>query len=78
MGRNDLKQEESDASGETFGQPHAKRIGELGYLATFAAKAAIDRKIIDQVDVVAGISLSRTLQEKAFSLASRRMDVARS
>ena len=78
MQRKDMKQEESDASGETFGQPHAKRIGELGYLAIFAAKAGVDAKFIDQVDITSGISLSRTLQEKAFSLATRRMVVARS
>jgi Zn-dependent peptidase ImmA (M78 family) len=76
MNRRDLKQEESDASGETFGQPHAKRIGEVGYLSTFAAKLAVDMKFIDYSDVISGISLSRTLQERAFSLAARRMEVA--
>jgi hypothetical protein len=32
---------ESDVTGETFGAPHAKRIGEIGYLVTYAAK--VDR-----------------------------------
>jgi hypothetical protein len=47
----------------------------LGYLPVYLAKQAIDRKTIDSIDVV-GISLSEVLQERAFSLAARRMDVA--
>lgn len=76
MSRKELKDEESDASGETFGAPHAKRIGEVGYLPTYAAKLAVDRKLIDFADVASGISISRRLQERAFALAARRMEVA--
>lgn len=72
----DLKQEESDATGESFGQPHAKRIGEIGYLPTYLASIAVKSQIIDAADVAAGISLSQTLQERAFSLASRRIEAA--
>lgn len=76
MTRKQLKDEESDASGETFGAPHAKRVGEVGYLPTYAAKLAVDQKLIDFADVISGISISRGLQERAFALAARRMEVA--
>ncbi|TKV78931.1 ImmA/IrrE family metallo-endopeptidase [Bradyrhizobium elkanii] len=76
MTRKQLKDEESDASGETFGAPHAKRIGEVGYLPTYVAKVAVEKKLIDFADVTASISISRGLQDRAFSLAARRMEVA--
>jgi Zn-dependent peptidase ImmA (M78 family)/transcriptional regulator with XRE-family HTH domain len=70
------KDEESAEAGEGFGQPHAKRISELGYLPTYLAKSAIDAKLIDKLDVQAGMSLSESLQPKSFSLAERRFRVA--
>ncbi|CAA2106910.1 hypothetical protein MBUL_03901 [Methylobacterium bullatum] len=70
----DKEKETAPAAGG--GAPHAKRIGELGYLPVVLAKRAIDEKIIDAIDVVDGIGLSTTLQERAFSLATRRFEVA--
>jgi hypothetical protein len=61
---------------KSFGPPHAKRVSELGYLPTYLAKLAVEQKMIDSIDVQFGLSLSSTLQEKAFSLATRRFEVA--
>lgn len=72
----DLKDEESDITGDVFGVPHAKRVGELGYLPVYLAKRALDRKLMSSVDIVKSIALSQTLQDRAFSFAQRRMDVA--
>ena len=55
---------------------HAKRLHEIGYLPVFLSKNAIDRKIIDAHDVVEGIGLSVGLQQRAFSLAARRIEAA--
>jgi hypothetical protein len=75
----EMKQEESDISGEmSGGNPHAKRLGEVGYLPVYLAKLAIEKKYIDSVDVQTGIALSLSLQEKAFALVSRRMEAAAS
>jgi Zn-dependent peptidase ImmA (M78 family)/transcriptional regulator with XRE-family HTH domain len=71
------KQEEAEAAGEGHGVPHAKRIAEVGYLPTYLSKLAIERRLIDSLDVQAGLSLSEGLQESAFSLVARRFDVAR-
>jgi Zn-dependent peptidase ImmA (M78 family) len=70
------KQEEAEAAGEGHGVPHAKRMAELGYLPTYLSKLAIERRLIDSLDVQAGLSLSEGLQESAFSLVARRFDVA--
>jgi Zn-dependent peptidase ImmA (M78 family)/transcriptional regulator with XRE-family HTH domain len=70
------KEEEADAAGDMFGAVHAKRIGELGYLPTYLAKLAVDQKMIDRLDVHSGLGLSESLQESAFSLASRRVTAA--
>lgn len=72
------EKDEEREGGTEFGQPHAKRIGELGYLPTFVAAEAIKAKLVDSLDVQAGMFLSESLQTKAFDLASRRMRVARS
>lgn len=66
------KDNETEAAGDTFGAPHAKRIGELGYLPTFLAKLAVDQNLIDSLDVQGGMHLSESLQESAFTLAARR------
>ncbi|RAI57600.1 hypothetical protein DOO78_18610 [Roseicella frigidaeris] len=55
---------------------HAKRLNEIGYLSVFLSKSAIDKNIIDAHDVVEGIGLSIGLQQKAFSLAARRIEAA--
>lgn len=60
----------------SFGQPHAKRLSELGYLSVFLAARAVEKKLIDAFDVEAGIGLSRQLQPRAFNLATRRMSAA--
>lgn len=73
------KDEEKEANPPAAaGVPHAKRIGELGYLPIVLAKKAIDEKMIDSFDVADGIGLSLKLQEKAFDLALRRFQVATS
>jgi Zn-dependent peptidase ImmA (M78 family) len=74
--REEKDEETEAASASGGGNPHAKRISELGYLPTYLAKLAIDKKIIDSVDVQAGLSLSEGLQTRAFDLAARRMEVA--
>lgn len=70
------KEDEREEAGETRGAVHAKRIGELGYLPVYLAKRAVDKKIVDSLDVQRGLGLSEGLQADAFSLASRRMEVA--
>lgn len=70
------KDDEREASAGGGGQPHAKRIGELGHLPVFLAKKAVEAGILDAFDVQEELGLSRTLQERAFSLASRRFDLA--
>lgn len=58
------------------GVPHAKRISELGHLTIHLAGEAVRQRLIDSRDVVAGIGLSEVLQERAFTLASRRLEAA--
>lgn len=72
------KQDEAEAAGDGQGAPHAKRIGELGYLPTLLANRAIEARMIDSIDVQAGMGLSESLQAKAFVLAERRFRVAQS
>ncbi|WLB50774.1 helix-turn-helix domain-containing protein [Bradyrhizobium japonicum] len=67
---------EEDEIGNDFGQVHAKLVGEIGYLPTYAAGIALDEKLISSVDVVTSISLSQSIQERAISLATRRFEVA--
>ena len=71
------KKEEKEASESSVGGvPHAKRLAELGHLPVVLAKRAIDARLIDSFDVVEGIGLSLTLQERAYSLATRRFEAA--
>jgi hypothetical protein len=56
--------------------PQAKRIGELGYFPTYVANLALQKKLVDSVDIQSGMVLSETLQERAFNLAVRRMTSA--
>lgn len=72
----DIADDSTETDEANWAAPHAKRVGELGYLPVYLTALAIDRKIIDTIDVQAGISLSETLQARAFSLASRRMAAA--
>jgi hypothetical protein len=63
------KEEKKEASeGDAEGVPHARRISALGHLPIVLAKRAIDAGLIDSYDVVEGIGLSLTLQERAYSL----------
>ncbi|MGO3927392.1 helix-turn-helix domain-containing protein [Rhodopseudomonas pseudopalustris] len=73
-----LKDEEKDleSQDQKGGAVHAKILGEIGYLPVYVAKLAVDRKFIDSADVHAGFHLTESLQEKAFSLAARRFEVA--
>ncbi|TXN22169.1 XRE family transcriptional regulator [Methylobacterium sp. WL9] len=69
------KLEESESAG-SGGQVHAKRLSELGYLPTYLAATAVRKKIIDRIDVQQGMFLAESIQDKAFSLAKRRVEVA--
>lgn len=71
------KQEEAEAAGEGKGAVHAKRVGELGYLPTVLAKWAVEARMVDSLDVEAGMGLSEGLQPKAFALAERRFKAAK-
>jgi Zn-dependent peptidase ImmA (M78 family)/DNA-binding XRE family transcriptional regulator len=76
--RGSEKTEEAEETGTVnFGWPHAKRLGELGYFPIFLAAEALERKIIDSIDVQVGIGLSESLQTSAFALARRRLVAAR-
>lgn len=70
------KNEEKEAAANVIAPPHARRVGEVGYLPTYLSKIAVEKKLIDDLDVQAGISLSRELQPKAFDLAARRVEAA--
>jgi Zn-dependent peptidase ImmA (M78 family)/transcriptional regulator with XRE-family HTH domain len=70
--------EAAEGQSAQFAPPHAKRIGELGYLPVFLAAEAVERKIVDALDVQEGIELAESLQSQAFSLARRRINAARS
>lgn len=54
---------------------HAKAIGEIGYLPIYLSSLAISRKIVDSFDVEHSLGISRAIQEKAFSLARRRIEM---
>jgi Zn-dependent peptidase ImmA (M78 family) len=73
-----LKQEEKDEESETQsgGAVHAKQLGEIGYLPSYVAKLAFDKKFVDSADVQSGIGLAISLQEKAFDLVARRFEAA--
>jgi Zn-dependent peptidase ImmA (M78 family)/transcriptional regulator with XRE-family HTH domain len=73
-----LKQEEKDEESETQsgGAVHAKQLGEVGYLPSYVAKLAFDKKFVDSADVQSGIGLAISLQEKAFDLVARRFEAA--
>lgn len=72
----ELKNEDSEEPENNFGQIHAKLVGEIGYLPTYLAGIALREKLISSVDIVYSISLSEIVQERALSLASRRMEAA--
>lgn len=72
----EVDREEAIESGESavaFGQPHAKRTNEIGTLPIYLAEKAISNKLIDRYDVVSGLNLSISLQDKAYDLARRRL-----
>ena len=72
----DFQAEFDDLLQNYVGRPnplyYAKRLSEIGHLPVALAKQAIDARLIDYSDVVEGIGLSITLQERAYSLATRR------
>ena len=74
--RQPKKEKEEEKTEAKGGQQHAKRIGELGYLPVYLAAIAVDRKLVDNVDVRQGLALAEPTQPKAFDLAKRRVDVA--
>ena len=71
----DLEKEQVATLG---GVPHAKRLSELGHLPVYLSRSAISAGLIDAYDVTESLGLSMTLQERAFSLAQRRFEVASS
>jgi hypothetical protein len=73
-----MKNEERapEADSQTGGAVHAKQLGEIGYLPSYLAKLAVERKFIDRADVQSGIGLAASLQDRAFALAARRFEVA--
>lgn len=74
--RREKEEEQEEAGNSAGGVPHAKRISELGYLPVALAKRAMDAKYIDALDIVQCIGLSLKVQERAFSLANRRLEAA--
>jgi Zn-dependent peptidase ImmA (M78 family) len=70
------EKEEDDYDSTAGGAPHAKRLSELGYLPVYLAAEAVDRGVIDSLDVQAAIGLSEVLQARAFDLAKRRIEAA--
>ncbi|WP_181161203.1 helix-turn-helix domain-containing protein [Labrys okinawensis] len=58
------------------GAPHAKRLSEIGQLPVYLACKAMEAKFIDSYDVEVGLGLSANLQEKAFSLVTKRFKAA--
>lgn len=74
--RSEKDEEKEQAPDSAGGQPHAKRLGELGHLPVYLAKQAVEQHIIDSFDVADSLGLSLSLQPKAFSLAERRFEIA--
>lgn len=76
--KNPAKEKEDEKEGQSAGGPgaFAKRVGELGYHAVYISSLAIQHRIVDSVDVARGLGLAETIQEKAFSLATRRFEAA--
>jgi Zn-dependent peptidase ImmA (M78 family) len=70
------EEDKEEAQSRRFGQPHAKRLSELGYLTVYLASEGIKRKMVDSLDVRDAINLSETLQQRAFALAKQRFEVA--
>ena len=58
------------------GNPHAKRLSEIGYLPVLLAGAAVDKRFIDWHDVTECLGLSQALQERALKLVRRRFSAA--
>ena len=73
-----LKNEDVEDVENRFGAVHAKILGEVGYLPTYLAGVALQQKLISTVDVANSFSLSQSIQDRAISLATRRMEVAAS
>jgi hypothetical protein len=69
-------EEKESATASRGGVPHAKRLSEIGHLPVVLASQAVAENLIDSHDVAMGIGLSQTLQQRAFSLASRRFEAA--
>jgi Zn-dependent peptidase ImmA (M78 family) len=73
------KQQESEEAGPTKGgHAHAKRVSEIGSFPVYLAATAVQKKLIDSLDVQAGIGLTESLQDQAFSLVLRRFEIAKS
>lgn len=70
------KEEEKEAAGSGGPGPFAKRLGEVGYFATYVAWTAVQEKIATSVDIQRGLGLHESLQEQAFDLARRRVRAA--
>jgi Zn-dependent peptidase ImmA (M78 family)/transcriptional regulator with XRE-family HTH domain len=73
--RNAREEKDNEESAE-FGQVHAKRLSEIGYLPTYLALQAFNVGAIDSIDVRDAISLPESLQDRAFALVERRFKIA--
>ena len=51
--------EKEEEATDGFGQAHAKRIGELGYLPVYLAGKAVGQKMVDSIDVQSGMKSFR-------------------
>lgn len=70
------KDEEKALMLSRHGVPHAKRLSEIGHLPVLLAKQALDKNLLDTFDVADGLGLSRTIQDRAYALATRRFEIA--
>ena len=76
--RIEKEEEKATSAAVSGGQPHATRIGVIGHLPIYLAYLGNTAGFIDKYDVINGIGLSETLQERAYNLAARRIEIANS
>ncbi|WP_341990345.1 XRE family transcriptional regulator [Azorhizobium sp. AG788] len=74
--KSEKEEEKEESESNAGGNPHAKRISELGTLPIYLSFMAIKEGLIDRYDVVSGLNLSEGLQDRAYDLAARRLGAA--
>lgn len=70
------KEEEKESLGTGGPGAFAKQVGELGCLSVYLAGEAVNRRLVDSLDVQRGLGLSESVQEKSFALAKKRLEAA--